>query len=275
MRQTFAAYVALMALVVVACGVLGCGRKAPAADVAAELGGQPIPYAEFEVYLAANAIVETPSFDSQVLSGLFDQFLEERMLSRLAADAGIEESAAGAAVARLVSESVGTVSRAEVEAYFRANPDQFLRAERIRLRQVLVESRETAELAARELADGVAFEEVARKHSQGPRSDQGGDQGVLTRDDLPPEIAARIFGLKEGETSGIIAAEYGFHLFQIAQRFPEAAASLDAAAPAIVELLEERKRGQTTRELLDRAVKRYNMRLYGRNLPFQYLGKYG
>ena len=76
-----------------------CGRRAPAADVVAQLGRQPIPYAEFDVYLAANAIIEAPSLDSEVLSGLFDQFLEELLLTRLAADEGIEAGAARVAVA--------------------------------------------------------------------------------------------------------------------------------------------------------------------------------
>ena len=261
--------------VVLSCGVLSsCGRRAPAADVVAQLGRQPVPYAEFDVYLAANAIVEAPSLDSEVLSSLFDQFLEELLLTRLAADEGIEAGAARVAVARLISEASEPVDRGEVEAFFRANPDRFRLAESVRLRQVLVEERATVELEARELAAGVPFEDVARRHSQGPRAAEGGDQGVLTREDLPPEIAHQIFGLPSGEVSEIIAAEYGFHIFQISERYPETQTPLDAAAREIVEVLEERKRGQAARVLLERAVKRYNMRLYAWNLPFQYLGKY-
>ncbi len=261
--------------VVLSCGVLSsCGRRAPAADVVAQLGRQPVPYADFEVYLAANAIVEAPSLDSEVLSSLFDQFLEELLLTRLAADEGIEAGATRVAVARLISAASGPVDRGEIEAFFRANPERFRLAESVRLRQILVKDRATAELAARELSAGAPFEDVARRHSQGPRAGEGGDQGVLTREDLPPEIAHQIFGLPAGEVSEIIAAEYGFHIFQISERHPETQTLLDAAAPEIVEMLQERNRARATRVLIERAVKRYNMRLYAWNLPFQYLGKY-
>lgn len=271
MRQTIVISLSVLgALIAVA-----CGRGAPAANVAAEVAGQAVPYAEFEVYLAANAIVDAPSLDSAVLSSLFDQFLDELLLTRLAADEGIEAGAPRAAVSRLISESSGAVDRGEVEVFYRAHSDRFRRPESVRVRQILVEDRATAELAALELADGVPFEDVARELSQGPRAKQGGDQGVLSREDLPPEIANQIFGLSPKEVSEIIAAEYGFHIFQISERYPETQTPLGDAVPEIVEELQERKRGETVRALLERAAKRYNMRLYTRNLPFQYQGKYG
>lgn len=281
MRQTIAtsaiAWGTVMALSfgALGCGILACARKAPAADVAAELDGKSIPYAEFEAYLAANAIVEAPSLDSEVLSSLFDQFLEELLLTHLASDEGIEEGGARLAVVRLITQSSAPVDPGEVEAFYRANPERFLQAESVRLRQILVEERATAEQATRELAAGEPFEGVAQRLSQGPRAENGGDQGVLTREDLPPEIASRIFALGSGDVSEVIAAEYGFHIFQISERYPETQTPLVAAVPEILELLEDRRRGETARALLERAVTRYNMHLYERNLPFQYLGKYG
>ncbi|MCP4202135.1 MAG: peptidyl-prolyl cis-trans isomerase [bacterium] len=271
MRQTIATTLSVFAALM----TLACGRGAPAANVAAELGGQAVPYVEFEAYLAANAIVDAPSLGSEVLSSLFDQFLEELLLTRLAADEGIEARRPSAAVARLVSGSSGAIDRGEVEAFYRANPDRFRRPESVRLRQILVEDRATAERAARELAEGVPFEDVARRLSQGPRAEVGGDQGVLSREDLPPEIANQIFGLSPDEISEIIAADYGFHVFQISERYPETQTPLDQAVPYIIEELKEQKRGQAVRDLLERAVRRYNVRLYARNLPFQYQGKYG
>lgn len=256
-------------------GAFACGRVEPAADVAAEIEGEVVPYAEFEVYLAANAIVDAPSLGADVLSSLFDQFLGERLLTRMAADEGITAQTPRAAVARLIAEAGEPVESSEVEAYFRANSSRFRRAERVRLRQILVEERSTAEAAMRDLAAGAAFEDVARRLSEGPRANQGGDQGILAREDLPPEIAARIFDLEVGEISEIIAAEYGFHIFQISARFPESPMALEAARAEIVEELEEGRRNETTRDLLERAVKRYNVRLFSRNLPFRYQGKYG
>ena len=73
----------------------------------------------------------------RVLSSLFDQFLEELLLARLATDEGFQAGSSRVAVARVISESSKAVERAEVEAFFRANPEQFRRAESVRLRQIL------------------------------------------------------------------------------------------------------------------------------------------
>ncbi|MFQ5526571.1 MAG: peptidylprolyl isomerase [Thermoanaerobaculia bacterium] len=253
---------------------IACGPGAPAADVAAQLGDQAVPYAEFEAYLAINAIAGAPSLESEVLSGLFDQFLEELALKRLALEEGVAGGGTRAGVARLVEEATPAVARPEIEAYYRANRDRFQEPERVRVRQILVEDRATAELAARDLAAGAPFEDVAGELSQGPRAKLGGDQGVLSRDDLPPDLAAQIFELEPGEVSEIISADYGFHIFQISERLAAKEAPLSAAESEIVEELREQKQRDAVATLLERATKRYNVRVYSRNLPFRYQGHF-
>lgn len=251
-----------------------CGPGAPAVDVVVQLGDRSVPYAEFEAYLAANAISDAPSLESEVLSGLFDQFLDELLLTRLAEEDGGAGAGTRAGVAKLVAEAGTAIERGEIEAFYRAHRDRFLEPERVRVRQILVEDLATAELAARELKADVAFEEVARELSQGPRAQMGGDQGVLSRADLPPEIAHRIFELAPGQVSEIIVADYGFHIFQVSERLAAAEAPLEAAEAEIIEELQERKRGEAVTALLDQASKRYNVKVYSRNLPFGYQGRY-
>lgn len=274
MRQPTKTRFASLGAAVAVVGTLACGRAEPAADVVAEVDGDAVPYAEFESYLAANAIVDAPSLGSEVLSGLFDQFLDELLLARLAAEEGFDSASRRLAVSQLISGSSRPVERAEAEAYFRAHPERFRREQRVRLRQILVEERSKAELALRELTAGSSFDDVARRISEGPRAKQGGDQGILARGDLPPEIAKQIFDLAEGAVSEIVPAEYGFHIFQITQRFPESTMPFDEAYPEIVEELEEANRHQNVRVLRERAVKRYNVSVFARNLPFRYQGKY-
>ena len=40
-----------------------------------------------------------------------------------------------------------------------------------------------------------------------------GPQGVLARGDLPERFADAVFALEEGAFSGVLKAEYGFHVF--------------------------------------------------------------
>ena len=253
---------------------LACGPGAPAADVAALLGARSVPYAEFEAYLAANAIADAPSLDSAVLSGLFDQFLDELALTRLAREEGVPGGGSRLGVKELVERSASAVERLEIEAYYEEHKERFLEPERVRVRQILVEDRATAELAASELRSGSSFEKVARDLSEGPRAKLGGDQGLLSREDLPPELATKIFELDAGEVSAIISADYGFHIFQVSERLAAKEIPLHLAAPAIVEELQEAKRDEAVSALLERASRLYNVTVYARNLPFRYQGRY-
>lgn len=56
------------------------------------------------------------------------------------------------------------------------------------------------------------FQSFARKHSEGPKRDKGGDMGFLKKGTLLKELDSAMETLKVGEISGIIETEIGFHL---------------------------------------------------------------
>lgn len=251
-----------------------CGSDAPpAADVAAEVSGRAIPYAEFEAYLAANAMGDAPSLDGLVLSGLFDQFLGEMLVDRLAKDE-VPDADRASAVSTLVSRTADDVTEEQIQSFYKANQSRFRQPERVRLRQILVEDRSKAEQALSELARGRPFDEVARGYSEGPRAEMGGEQGLLSRDDLPPELATQIFALELLEVSEIVVADYGFHIFQVYERFSAEEVPVEVARIEVVEALQERGRTQALGRLVSNAAERYNVRVFDRNLPFQYQGRY-
>jgi hypothetical protein len=260
-----------------------CQRSAPPApDAVALLGGAEVRYAEFERYVA-RSVGEGGGgggLGSDVLSALFDQFLDERLLARLAADRGLMPAAAGDADPRrpvdalLAGDPRREPDDAEVALYYRRNAAEFARPERVKLRQILTGDRRAAERARREIVAGKPFEEVARQLSGGPRADSGGYQGELARADLPPAFADLIFALKPGEVSPIVPAEYGFHLFQVADHQPAEVVPLAAARGEIVARLRQRRADETLRSLVREARDRYNVKVYERNLPFGYAGSY-
>ena len=104
----------------------------------------------------------------------------------------------------------------------------------------------------------------------------GGYQGELARADLPPALVDIVFGLRPGEVSRVVPAEYGFHIFQVVERLPDAgdAAGRGAAVrspPACGASSADRVRAS----LVQQARARYNVQVYERNLPFEYEGSYG
>jgi peptidyl-prolyl cis-trans isomerase SurA len=67
-----------------------------------------------------------------------------------------------------------------------------------------------------ELRAGADFAELAREHSQDPGSaDQGGDLGWFRRGDMVREFEDAAFSLFDGQTSGLVRTEYGYHIIKV------------------------------------------------------------
>ncbi|MES1211495.1 MAG: peptidylprolyl isomerase, partial [Acidobacteriota bacterium] len=164
----------------------------------------------------------------------------------------------------------------EIAAYYQAHSAEFARPERVRLRQILTEDRASAEKALREIAAGADFGAVAARLSRSPNGSGGtdGDQGELSRQDLPPAFADIIFALQPGEVSRLVPADYGFHIFQVVSRSPAEVVPLATARAEIAERLREQRADQLLADLVRDARRRYNVELYERNLPFEYRGFY-
>jgi peptidyl-prolyl cis-trans isomerase SurA len=83
----------------------------------------------------------------------------------------------------------------------------------------------TLEDIRKDIISGKAsFDIMAGIHSQDPGSkDNGGDLGIIGRDDLVPEFAAAAFRLQNGEISPIVKTKFGFHIVQMVNRQGEKA----------------------------------------------------
>lgn len=258
-----------------ALSLAACHREAPPApDVVARIGGKDVHYARFEGYLQRSVGDPDTVLGSDVLSELFDQFLDEQLLAHLAVERGLVPSIdfpRQAADALLKADSGTEPAPAEIAAYYDAHRQEFARPERVRLRQILVEQRAAADRAAKEIAAGTPFEEVARRLAKG---EAGGFQGVLARADLPPAFADAIFSLRPGEVSRVLPAEYGFHLFQVVERLPAEVAPFDEVKEGIRARLRQERADHRLASLVGECRNRYTVVVYGRNLPFNYEGAY-
>lgn len=86
---------------------------------------------------------------------------------------------------------------------------------------------------AKEKLDGIrndiisgtsAFDIMAGVYSEDPGSkDNGGDLGIMGRDELVPEFAAAAFRLQNGEISPVVKTKFGFHIVQMMNRQGEKA----------------------------------------------------
>ena len=259
-----------------AAGAAGCGGGEPAvSDLAARVGDEQLAYAEFERYLAENSVDPDLGWGSDVLSALFDQFLDEELLRLLAVERGVAAPDAGRRrAAEHLLDEVGEVDEQEIAAYYRRHRRRFERPERVRVRQILLPDRDAAERARAELVAGASFEEIARGLSQAPTGVIGDGDAALAASDLPPAFADAIFALESGEISEPVVTDYGVHLFQVIELLPAGAPPLSAVAAEIGDKLRRERAEGALAELVGEARRRYNVRVFSRNLPFNYQGLY-
>jgi parvulin-like peptidyl-prolyl isomerase len=256
----------------------GCGDAVPErADAVARVDDRLLLREEFDGFLDRNLGADASQAQSAALSSLFDEFLDEELLVRLAVERGVVPAGVRGrrVVDRLLAVSPPSEpTEAEVAAYYQAHLEEFHRPERVHLRQILVEDRATAERLHRELRAGADFVELARRYSRDPTGEVGGDQGELSREDLPPSLVEMVFALESGETSEVIPVPYGYHLFEVMERFEEALVPLEAVYPEILARLRTEANDRRVAEWVQEARDRYNVRIYERNLPFAYRGIY-
>lgn len=90
-------------------------------------------------------------------------------------------------------------------------------------RKVSDAEKQGAEAIAKQIMDsikaGADFTELARRNSQDSMSAiEGGDLGFAKKGTFVKEFEETVFNLKEGEVSGIIETEFGYHIIKLNER---------------------------------------------------------
>ena len=133
---------------------------------------------------------------------------------------------------RLQQQRFGSanIGRFEVEEFYRSYKDSLPRVpEELELSRIFTSPRASggARAAARAKAEalldslrgGADFQTMARRHSQdGGSAPQGGDLGLVRRGQFVKEFESAVFALAEGELSGVVESDFGFHIIQLVDR---------------------------------------------------------
>ncbi len=117
------------------------------------------------------------------------------------------------------------VSDAEVQSWYDGHKDRYQQPEERKASHILIASEKLGKDKARAKAEEVLkevqkksapFAELARKHSNDPGSaSQGGDLGFFGRGMMVKPFEDATFGMKEGEISGIVESDFGFHIIKL------------------------------------------------------------
>jgi parvulin-like peptidyl-prolyl isomerase len=114
------------------------------------------------------------------------------------------------------------VTDEEISGYIDAHPETQLLPEAVHALQIVVKTEEKANEILQEIKKGTSFQAAAMKFSLSPEAKNGGDLGFFPRGSMPSIFDEVCFNLKPGEVSRVVASDYGFHLFKVVEKRPEA-----------------------------------------------------
>lgn len=85
----------------------------------------------------------------------------------------------------------------------------------MRARHILVKTEQEAKDLVKQLKAGADFTELAKKSSDGPSAQTGGDLGYFSRGQMVKQFEDAAFTLKPGQISDPIQTEFGWHVIRV------------------------------------------------------------
>ena len=157
------------------------------------------------------------------------------------------------------------VSDAEITDYYNKNLKAYTTPEQRTASHILINLARDAkpgdQAAAKAKAESVLaevrknpanFAEIAKAQSQDPGSAaSGGDLGVVEKGAFVKPVEDAIYALKEGETSGLVQSEFGYHIIKLTSLKPAQQKPLEAAKEEIAADLKKQKMSKKYSEMAE------------------------
>lgn len=268
----------LTAVLVGSLMTLGCGVEE---GVLAKVGEARVDVATFQQHLEAATGEPWEAATDPVAARLLDQFLDQEVVLVAAdrgdhADVPSEPGIRSARVRLLLDGLCGPppppdpgLVEAEVASSLTAE-----RPARAHVRQMLLDTREEAEIARRRLDEGSDFEELSKSVSRAPNADGGGDLGLLTQGGLSEDLDEVIFALQTGEISEPVMGPSGYHIFQVLEVFPAGPPPRSEIEPGVLSRLGEVSAREHSAACVRRLAGEVGVRVIHDQLWFHYEGRY-
>ena len=137
----------------------------------------------------------------------------------------------------------------EVRKYYDEHKGEFTSQGKVRLSIIFLKQEDPAstveadavkkkgELIMQKIRDGENFGALAKKYSQGPGADEGGDLGLFKEPDLNAEMAEIVKNLPAGGVSPLIIMPNGIRIMKVTEKDPGGEKSFEQAQDAIRSIL--------------------------------------
>ena len=164
----------------------------------------------------------------------------------------------GLEISKVVEAEVNSkiaVQDAEVDAFYKQNPDQFKEGEAVHASHILIgvgqdaapvqkqQARTLATALLAKIRAGGDFAAIAREQSSDIDSARkGGDLGFFPKGQMTPAFEEAAFKLKPGALSGVVESPFGFHIIKVIARRPPRTVPFAEASPQIKQYLAQGQR---------------------------------
>jgi peptidyl-prolyl cis-trans isomerase SurA len=187
-----------------------------------------------------------------------------------------EQIKAGLQQKKLVNREVSSktvITDEMIQAYYEDHIEEFERKERWRIQDIYLpftptdtpEERTHLRNVAKEILERLRtegdFTSLAKRYSQGPGAEAGGDLGFFSKGELEPVLEAAIEALKPGEVSPDIETTRGIHIIKLIEVEKAPAKPLDEVEETIRNMLYKREVDFRYREWLSALRERSYVRI--------------
>jgi len=151
---------------------------------------------------------------------------------------------------RVLGQEVGSkivIPIADVEEYYEQHPDEFIREERVFLREILISSAEIGDEAALKKAEDIVararsaerFEDLAREESDADSADEGGWLDGWVKGDLLAELEELVWDKERNYVTDPIKADNGYLILKVTDHHQAGLASMEEVEQEIMSKLHD------------------------------------
>ena len=178
-----------------------------------------------------------------------ETFMKENNISREFIILGIK-------VKKMVQQDLGKKakpSQKEISKFYDENKDKFITPENAHVRHILIafaegdddkvkaEKKAKIENLRQQVIGGADFAEIARKNSDCPSKENGGDLGSIKKGQTVQLFEDAVFSQEINAVGPVVTTEYGYHIIQVLERNLEKTVALEEVKSKISSYLENQK----------------------------------
>jgi parvulin-like peptidyl-prolyl isomerase len=196
----------------------------------------------------------------------FEKALTEQGLTESELRQSLKESIGMQQLITMITRDTPQVTDADIEDFYQKNQDKFLMPERVHVAHIMMRTntaktgvekaaiRELLEAVRNDIESGViTFSEAAARYSHDEsNADKGGDLGLFARGETLKLFEDIAFSTWPGTVSPTFETPVGFHILHVLELHPEGPATLEVAAAAVREFLEQQFQRTATQNYVEK-----------------------